>query len=60
MIGQLAVEGMMVLPFRSRERGEQIVRVIRIDPEDYDVEELKPVKFVPLVSGALSDVSIWY
>ncbi len=55
MIEQLVVEGMMVLPFKSEGRGERLVRVVRIDAEDYDVEELNPVKFVPLVSGALPD-----
>lgn len=54
MIEQLAIEGMIVLPFKS---GERIVRVIRIDPEDLDIEELNPVKFVPLVSGTLPDAS---
>jgi len=55
MISQLTVGGMMVLPFRDEERGERIVRVVRVDAEDYDVEELNPVKFVPLVAGALPD-----
>jgi len=46
---QLAVGGVMVVPIGDDPDSQRIVRVIRRQ-DDLDIDDLGPVKFVPLVS----------
>ncbi|MDH3230867.1 MAG: protein-L-isoaspartate(D-aspartate) O-methyltransferase [Alphaproteobacteria bacterium] len=47
---QLAIGGIMVVPIGDNSASQSIVRVRR-DEAGLDIEELGPVKFVPLISG---------
>ncbi|UCH75805.1 MAG: protein-L-isoaspartate(D-aspartate) O-methyltransferase [Rhodospirillales bacterium] len=47
---QLAVGGIMVLPIGDDAKSQRIVRVLR-DESGLNIEDLGPVKFVPLISG---------
>lgn len=47
---QLKPDGIMVLPMGSPEGDQRLVRVTRTD-DKFEMEDLIPVRFVPLVSG---------
>lgn len=49
LVGQLAPGGIMVLPAGARPDEQRLLRVRRTE-DGYDVDELWPVRFVPLVS----------
>jgi protein-L-isoaspartate(D-aspartate) O-methyltransferase len=55
LVGQLAVDGIMVLPI-GPERGEQVLeRITKLADGSLQRETLAEVRFVPLVSGALPE-----
>lgn len=46
---QLEVGGRLVIPVGSTQSYQQVVRVTRVGADEYDTENLLPVRFVPLV-----------
>lgn len=54
LLAQLKIGGIMVLPVGQSDAVQSLIRVTR-SPEGYDYEELRPVRFVPLVEGLASD-----
>jgi len=54
LLAQLRVGGVMVLPVGQSDMVQQLVRVRR-DESGYTYEELRPVRFVPLVPGLAPD-----
>ena len=46
---QLAVGGTLVMPLGPPDTVQKLVRVIRLGEEDFEEEDLGPVRFVPLV-----------
>lgn len=50
LLAQLAVGGIMVLPVGQSDQVQQLIRVTRTD-RGYDYDDLRPVRFVPLVEG---------
>ena len=46
---QLAVGGRLVIPVGPSPREQRLVRVTRVDEDDYEEEDLLPVRFVPLI-----------
>lgn len=50
LAAQLKLDGIMVLPLGSPEGDQRLVRVTRTDA-GFGIEDLIPVRFVPLVSG---------
>jgi protein-L-isoaspartate(D-aspartate) O-methyltransferase len=51
---QLRVGGIMVVPVGQSDAVQTLIRVTRT-PDGYDYEELRPVRFVPLIEGLGSD-----
>ena len=50
LLAQLRTGGIMVLPVGQSDAVQSLIKVTRL-PEGYDYEELRPVRFVPLVEG---------
>lgn len=50
LLAQLAVGGIMVLPVGQSDQVQQLIRVKRTD-RGYDYDDIRPVRFVPLVEG---------
>ncbi|MEM9707893.1 MAG: protein-L-isoaspartate(D-aspartate) O-methyltransferase [Pseudomonadota bacterium] len=50
LLAQLAVGGIMVLPVGQSDQVQQLIRVRRTEA-GYDYDDLRPVRFVPLVEG---------
>ncbi len=50
LLAQLKVGGIMVLPVGQSDAVQSLIKVTRLD-SGYDYEELRPVRFVPLVEG---------
>ena len=50
LLAQLAVGGIMVLPVGQSDQVQQLIRVRRTD-DGFDYDDLRPVRFVPLVEG---------
>lgn len=50
LLAQLRIGGIMVLPVGQSDAVQSLIKVTRL-PEGYDYEELRPVRFVPLVEG---------
>lgn len=46
---QLAVGGRLVMPVGSEQRAQRLVRLTRLDEDDYERESLSHVRFVPLI-----------
>jgi protein-L-isoaspartate(D-aspartate) O-methyltransferase len=46
---QLAIGGRLVIPVGPSPREQRLVRVTRVDEDDYEEEDLMPVRFVPLI-----------
>ena len=54
LLAQLAVGGIMVLPVGQSDQVQQLIRVRRTD-SGYEYDDLRPVRFVPLVEGLGQD-----
>ena len=54
LLAQLAIGGIMVLPVGQSDAVQSLIRVTRT-ASGYDYEELRPVRFVPLVEGLGQD-----
>ncbi len=50
LLAQLKIGGIMVLPVGQSDTVQHLIKVTRLDT-GYDYEELRPVRFVPLVEG---------
>jgi protein-L-isoaspartate(D-aspartate) O-methyltransferase len=46
---QLAVGGRLVMPVGSEQRAQRLVRLTRLDEDEYEQETLSHVRFVPLI-----------
>ncbi|PYF09991.1 protein-L-isoaspartate(D-aspartate) O-methyltransferase [Rhodobacter viridis] len=54
LLSQLKIGGIMVLPVGQSDTVQSLIRVTRLET-GFDYEELRPVRFVPLVEGMASD-----
>ena len=54
LLAQLRIGGIMVLPVGQSDAVQSLIRVTRGD-SGYDYEELRPVRFVPLIEGLGQD-----
>ncbi len=50
LLAQLRIGGIMVLPVGQSDTVQSLIRVTRTE-EGFDYEELRPVRFVPLIEG---------
>ncbi len=51
LLAQLRVGGIMVLPVGQSDTVQTLLRVTRTGEKGYDYDELRPVRFVPLLEG---------
>lgn len=49
--GQLAMGGRLVIPVDRGDRTQDLIRVTRVGPSNYDRLTLEPVRFVPLIGA---------
>ena len=54
LLAQLRIGGIMVLPVGQSDAVQRLIRVTRTE-QGYDYDELRPVRFVPLVEGLAKD-----
>ena len=54
LLAQLKLGGIMVLPVGQSDTVQSLIKVTRLD-SGYEYEELRPVRFVPLVEGLAAD-----
>lgn len=54
LLAQLKIGGIMVLPVGQSDAVQSLIRVRRLE-KGFDYEELRPVRFVPLVEGLAND-----
>jgi protein-L-isoaspartate(D-aspartate) O-methyltransferase len=54
LLAQLKIGGIMVLPVGQSDTVQTLIKVTRLETS-YDYEELRPVRFVPLVEGVSAD-----
>ncbi|ABA78703.1 protein-L-isoaspartate(D-aspartate) O-methyltransferase [Rhodobacter sphaeroides] len=54
LLAQLKIGGIMVVPVGQTDAVQNLIKVTRLE-QGYDYEELRPVRFVPLVEGIGSD-----
>jgi protein-L-isoaspartate(D-aspartate) O-methyltransferase len=54
LLAQLKIGGIMVLPVGQSDAVQSLIRVRRLE-KGFDYEELRPVRFVPLVEGLAKD-----
>ena len=54
LLAQLKVDGIMVLPVGQSDAVQHLIRVRRT-PEGLEYDELRPVRFVPLIEGVARD-----
>ncbi|MBU0780779.1 protein-L-isoaspartate(D-aspartate) O-methyltransferase [Loktanella salsilacus] len=54
LLAQLRVGGIMVLPVGQSDTVQSLIRVTRLE-KGFDYEELRPVRFVPLIEGLGQD-----
>ena len=54
LLAQLRIGGIMVLPVGQSDRVQSLIKVTRTET-GFDYEELRPVRFVPLVEGLGQD-----
>jgi len=55
LLAQLRVGGIMVLPVGQSDAVQSLIRVTRTGAKGYDYDELRPVRFVPLIEGIGAD-----
>jgi protein-L-isoaspartate(D-aspartate) O-methyltransferase len=51
LLAQLRIGGIMVVPVGQSDAVQHLIRVTRTGERGYDYEELRPVRFVPLLEG---------
>ncbi len=51
LLDQLAIGGRMVIPVGDRTHSQELLRVRKVDPHEYNQDSLGRVQFVPLVGG---------
>ncbi|TVR77618.1 MAG: protein-L-isoaspartate(D-aspartate) O-methyltransferase [Chitinophagaceae bacterium] len=51
LLDQLDIGGMMVIPVDENENVQRMLRITKIDTEDFDKEEFDTFRFVPLLKG---------
>ena len=54
LLAQMAIGGIMVLPVGQSDQVQQLIKVTRTE-QGYEYEDLRPVRFVPLVEGLGQD-----
>lgn len=54
LLAQLRIGGIMVVPVGQSDTVQSLIKVTRVE-DGYDYEELRPVRFVPLVEGLGQD-----
>ncbi|GLS87309.1 protein-L-isoaspartate O-methyltransferase [Cypionkella aquatica] len=54
LLAQLKIGGIMVVPVGQSDTVQHLIKVTRLE-SGYDYEELRPVRFVPLVEGISAD-----
>ncbi|SNX67533.1 protein-L-isoaspartate(D-aspartate) O-methyltransferase [Cereibacter ovatus] len=54
LLAQLKIGGIMVVPVGQTDAVQNLIKVTRLE-QGYDYEELRPVRFVPLVEGIGAD-----
>jgi protein-L-isoaspartate(D-aspartate) O-methyltransferase len=54
LLAQLKIGGIMVLPVGQSDHVQSLIKVTRLE-KGYDYQELRPVRFVPLVEGLGTD-----
>lgn len=54
LLAQLKTDGIMVVPVGQSDTVQHLIKVTRLE-SGYDYEELRPVRFVPLVEGISAD-----
>ena len=54
LLAQLRIGGIMVLPVGQSDTVQHLIRVTRTE-QGYEYDELRPVRFVPLVEGLAKD-----
>ncbi|MDW4548150.1 protein-L-isoaspartate(D-aspartate) O-methyltransferase [Defluviimonas sp. D31] len=54
LLAQLRIGGIMVVPVGQSDTVQSLIKVTR-QPHGYDYDELRPVRFVPLVEGLAQD-----
>ena len=54
LLAQLKVGGIMVLPVGQSDAVQSMIKVVRTE-DGYEYEEIRPVRFVPLVEGMARD-----
>ncbi len=54
LLAQLRIGGIMVLPVGQSDAVQSLIRVTRLE-KGFDYEELRPVRFVPLIEGIGQD-----
>jgi protein-L-isoaspartate(D-aspartate) O-methyltransferase len=50
-LAQLRIGGIMVLPVGQSDTVQTLLRVTRTAEKGFDYDELRPVRFVPLMEG---------
>ncbi|MEB8386060.1 protein-L-isoaspartate(D-aspartate) O-methyltransferase [Rhodobacteraceae bacterium KMM 6894] len=56
LLAQLKIGGIMVVPVGQSDAVQSLIRVLRT-PEGFEYDELRPVRFVPLVEGLGRDTA---
>ncbi len=61
LMHQLKVNGCMVVPVGSDPRSQELIRITRVDDDEYEREDIADVRFVPLIGkeGWESEDSDW-
>lgn len=61
LMHQLKIGGRMVVPVGSDPRSQELIRITRVDDDDFDREDIADVRFVPLIGkeGWESEDSDW-
>jgi protein-L-isoaspartate(D-aspartate) O-methyltransferase len=61
LMHQLAIGGHMVVPVGSDPRAQELIRITRVDEDEFEREDLADVRFVPLIGkeGWESEDSDW-